>query len=65
MVETQVKCEEIQVGIVRAEAAEIDEMWSFVRSKDNQWWLRHAIDHATGQVLAYVFGERKDFVFLN
>src|SRR5437870_13762770 len=27
-------------------------------------WLWHAIDHATGAVLAYVFGRRKDEVFL-
>jgi insertion element IS1 protein InsB len=27
-------------------------------------WLWHAIDHHTGKVLAYVFGQRKDHVFL-
>ena len=27
-------------------------------------WLWHAIDHLSGQVLAYVFGRRKDEVFL-
>ena len=27
-------------------------------------WLWHAIDHHTGKVLAYVFGRRKDDVFL-
>ena len=31
--------------------------------KGNQRWLWHAIDHATGEVLAYVFGKRKDPVF--
>lgn len=31
----------------------MDEMWSFVSRKANQRWLWHAIDHATGQVLAY------------
>ena len=31
-------------------------MWSYVRNKENQRWLWHAIDHATGEVLAYVFG---------
>ena len=56
-------CEDIQVEIVKVEEAEIDEMWSFVRKKENQRWLWHAIDHATGQVLAYVFGKRKDKVF--
>ena len=46
-----------------AEEAEVDEMWSFVKKKGNQRWLWHAIDHANGKVLAYVFGTRKDSVF--
>ncbi|CAK0769185.1 insertion element IS1 protein InsB [Gammaproteobacteria bacterium] len=40
-------------------------MWSYVGNKENQRWLWHAIDHATGNVLAYVFGKRKDSVFLS
>jgi insertion element IS1 protein InsB len=44
--------------------AEMDEMWSFVGHKGNPRWLWHAIDHHTGKVLAYVFGRRKDEVFL-
>ena len=48
----------------KKEKAEIDEMWSFVRNKDNQRWLWHAIDKETGEVLAYVLGRRKDDVFL-
>ena len=44
--------------------AELDEMWSDVRSKANPRWLWHAIDHHSGQVLAYVFGRRQDTVFL-
>ncbi len=43
----------------------LDEMWSFVSSKRNPRWLWHAIDRRSGQVLAYVFGRRKDNVFLN
>ncbi len=39
-------------------------MWSFVGKKGNQRWLWHAIDHHTGQVLASVFGHRKDEVFM-
>jgi insertion element IS1 protein InsB len=39
-------------------------MWSFVGKKSQQHWLWHAIDHLTGQVLAYVFGAREDEVFL-
>jgi IS1 family transposase len=53
------------VAIERAgEDAEVDEMWSFVGHKGNPRWLWHAIDHHTGAVLAYVFGRRKDEVFL-
>ena len=55
---------EVQVEIHRVEAAEVDEMWSFVGSKKQPRWLWHAIDHQTGLVLAYVFGRRKDEVFL-
>jgi len=46
------------------EAAEIDEMWSFVQRKAHQRWLWHAIDHLTGVVLAYAFGSRADAVFV-
>ncbi|MBW4443875.1 MAG: IS1 family transposase [Plectolyngbya sp. WJT66-NPBG17] len=42
------------------EEAEADEMWSFVQSKKQQRWLWHAIDHKTGQVLAYVLADHKD-----
>ncbi len=39
-------------------------MWSFVKRKQNQRWLWHAIDHHSGKVLAYVFGRRQDEAFL-
>ena len=39
-------------------------MWSYVGNKATPRWLWHAIDHHTGKVLAYVFGRRKDTVFL-
>ncbi len=42
----------------------LDEMWSYVGDKGNQRWRWHAIDHATGKILAYAFGDRKDAVFL-
>ena len=42
----------------------MDEMWSYVESKENQRWLWHAIDHDTGTTLAYAFGKRTDEVFL-
>lgn len=44
--------------------AEADEMWSFVKRKQNQRWLWHAIDHHSGKVLAYVFDRRQDEAFL-
>ena len=46
------------------EAAEVDEMWSFVSKKKAPRWLWHALDHRTGKVLAYVFGRREDQAFL-
>ena len=33
--------------------------------QDNHRWLWHAIDRATGTVLAYVLGRRQDEVFLD
>ena len=48
----------------RGLTSELDEMWSYVYSKARPRWLRQAIDHHTGKVLAYVFGRRKDDVFL-
>src|SRR5207245_282152 len=64
--------EHVEVEIWRADAlevrrglsSELDEMWSYVRSKAHPRWLWHAIDHHTGKVLAYVFGRGQDTVFL-
>jgi IS1 family transposase len=57
--------DDMAVAIERAgEDAERDEMWSFVGNKGTPRWLWHAIDPQTGAVLAYVFGRRKDAVFL-
>jgi insertion element IS1 protein InsB len=56
--------DEVEVVIRLAEEAEVDEMWSYVQRKQEQRWLWHAIDHRNGKVLAYVFGRRKDEVFL-
>jgi insertion element IS1 protein InsB len=53
----------IEVETIKVEEAEADEMWGFVGKKGNQRWLWHAIDHKTGKILAYVFGDRKDEVF--
>ncbi len=54
------KLDKMQSGI----ESELDEMWSFVEKKANQRWLWHAIERKSGKVLAYVFGTRKDEVFL-
>ena len=53
-----------ELEVRRGLSSELDEMWSSVRTKANPRWLWHAIDHHTGKVLAYVFGRRKDAVFL-
>jgi insertion element IS1 protein InsB len=69
----QLKPEEVEVDVVRAEVveepeetgveeSELDEMWSFVGNKSNPRWLWHAIDRRTGQVLAFAFGRRQDQV---
>jgi len=57
---------EIIVDIQKVEdpEAELDEMWSYVQSKEHQRWLWHAIDHNTGKILAYTLGDHKDEVFL-
>ena len=52
------------VIIQKVDEAELDEQWSYVGKKKSPRWLWHAIDHATGNVLAYVFGRRQDDVFL-
>lgn len=46
--------------VVRVEETQMDEMWSFVQSKQHQRWLWHAIDHQTGKVLAYVLASHED-----
>ena len=66
------KPENVEVNIVRVEEleeagvgeSELDYMWSYVGKKSNPRWLWHAIDRRSGKVLAYVFGRRKDQVFL-
>ena len=54
----------MSVAIHKIDEAEVDEMWAYVVNKKQQRWPWHAIDHRTGTVLAYVFGRRKDEVFL-
>ena len=60
----------VDICLVRLDEAEpekeseLDEMWSFVGKKAHQRWLWHAIERRSGKILAYVFGNRKDEVFL-
>lgn len=49
---------------VNVTKVELDELWSFVKKKNNQRWLWYAIHHDTGEIVAYTFGKRKDNVFL-
>jgi insertion element IS1 protein InsB len=44
---------------IDVDEAEMDEMWSFVHDKSQQYWLWWAIDHNTGVPLAYCFGTRE------
>ncbi|NJP10099.1 MAG: IS1 family transposase, partial [Leptolyngbyaceae cyanobacterium RU_5_1] len=57
------------VWLCRAEdlevEAELEEMWSYVQSKQQQRWLWLAIDHTTRTVLAYVLAPHEDQAFLN
>ena len=57
---------EVQFDVIlydQVESAELDEMWGFIQNKRNQRWLWLAINHDTGDILAYTFGKRKDKVF--
>lgn len=59
----QIQPEETIVKLEKREEeieVEADKMWSFVQSKKQQRWLWHAIDHQTGEVLAYVLGTYED-----
>jgi insertion element IS1 protein InsB len=51
------------VPFTEVEESELDEMWSFVRTKKNQRRLWLAIDHKTRKIIAYAFGRRKYSVF--
>jgi len=61
-IKQHLKPEEIEFYIVCVNAVEMDEMWSFWGKKKNQIWLWHAIDHETGDILAYTFGTKEDEV---
>lgn len=50
---------DIEIEIVSGTEVEMDEMWSFVHDKSQQCWLWWAIDHRTGEPLAFCFGSRE------
>ena len=62
-VEVDICCRE-ELAQREGPATELDGMWSYVGKKAAPRWLWQAIDHHSGKVLAYVFGRRKDEVFL-
>lgn len=37
---------------------EVDELWTFVGSKKNRKWLIYAYDRDSGEIVAYVWGDR-------
>ena len=51
--------ENIEIDIISGTEAEMDEMWSFVHDKSQQYWLLWAIDDKTGEPLAFCFGTRE------
>jgi insertion element IS1 protein InsB len=56
------ECTEVDIvssNQLEVNEVEMDEMWSFVHDKSQQYWLWWAIDHNTGAPLAYCFGTRE------
>ena len=49
----------LQIQITSVNEVEMDEMWSFVHDQSQPYWLWWAIDHQTGEPLAFHFGDRK------
>ena len=39
-------------------AFEVDELWTFIGRKDNEYWLAYALDKSTGRVVDFVIGKR-------
>ena len=42
----------------RYERLEVDELWTFVGSKKRKQWLIYAYDRESGEIVAYVWGDR-------
>ena len=39
-------------------AFEVDELWTYIGRKENEYWLAYALNNATGQVVDFVIGKR-------
>jgi IS1 family transposase/transposase-like protein len=37
---------------------EVDELWTYIGRKDNEYWLAYGLDKATGRVVDFVIGKR-------
>jgi IS1 family transposase/transposase-like protein len=55
----EIENNEAELDIVCGTEIEMDEMWSFVHDKSQQYWLWWAIDHKNGKPLAFCFGTRE------
>jgi hypothetical protein len=54
----------ITVEFVSVNEVGMNEMWSFVGDKPHRYWLWRAIDHNTGEPLAFHFGTPYPFLIL-
>jgi IS1 family transposase len=39
-------------------AFEVDELWTYISRKENEYWLAYALDRATRQVVDFIIGKR-------
>jgi IS1 family transposase len=37
---------------------EVDELWTYIGRKDNEYWVAYGLDKATGRVVDFVIGKR-------
>src|SRR6202000_1164871 len=37
---------------------EVDELWTYIGRKDNEYWLAYALDRTTRRVIDFVIGKR-------
>lgn len=56
LLDSQIK--PVSISISCSSDVEMDEMWSYVKSKKKQRWLFHAIDRSSNKILAFVIGSR-------